>query len=868
MAVNYTASSTYGDFSVSAELPFISPDSIGNKVFRLDLSSYLTWTGNNFIQKFYRTDLVVENSEGNEVGNASYTPISGGTIPTNPYYNINLSTPDTYTLKYTFYATREAGSGVIIVYAYLDIVVALAYNRLPLKKWTVLDVVNRTFDLIETRRIGETAKFYINTGTGEKLDKIISPEFAFTKMNLREQLKQVGGFIHGEPRIKDVYIDDNAKRRYEVDFDFYGGNEYSNISNKKYVTATFGTDINEYCTSLDSSADNLVNQLDWAQGVIVEPFNNKSYYAPGRSLRTDNTAVGMTENDSSFIPTSLPIYSLGGNMKVTCVVINTINVGILQGRWDITPYIFEKTAYDNLSSYKGTYPYCKAYALYYEIGKPNIKGLWFKNENALSSVFENYAIVNILESLTGQKLELFKTTPGDETNRVAFDLQFQIEYLPIYSQRVKSNKQYFEKGIKREIAYNQSANLIETQYYGNNLKGVVERMGNVEKTYTYNLAFLSEVPRVGTKFDDEYYISTVSTEILPTFIKCTIALSKDFNRLSQYVGISSEKRMWEVSERQTQNRDSVYTEYLHISENETASDEDTFFTFRDNCAKVIFNNYSSINSQISSMQTQRYSIKQDPVGEKYISLPVVSSCFGNSMTFSSQFLDNYSAGMSIQHVSETGKQAAYGAPVPYNDYYGRFYYLRFWLFCGNELRAMRDSDGATGEIITMRDYPGVKMYNGVSVIDSGSKLIYYRKDSKEVPNITYELTAITDQKDIIIGSALMKNCLLVNISPLTFQLRVYNTKIPKFGELPTSGYTDITNGITINSNSITITANVSNVSWAIITTPSVKTIKVQDEGGEEYNQEIQTGGELLIGQNNPLSGSKTLYFAIKRDIYN
>ena len=78
---------------------------------------------------------------------------------------------------------------------------------------------------------------------------------------------------------------------------------------------------------------------------------------------------------------------------------------------------------------------------------------------------------------------------------------FSIEYTPIYSTRIRTIKQTLSTGkMPRALAYNQGENLIETRYYGENLKGVVARLGNIEKTYTYHLAFLSDIPKLPSRF--------------------------------------------------------------------------------------------------------------------------------------------------------------------------------------------------------------------------------------------------------------------------------------------------------------------------------------------------------------------------------
>ena len=89
-------------------------------------------------------------------------------------------------------------------------IIGAVRNRLPLKKWTITDVMVRACDLIEHLRYGEKPRFRLNsveydnttgnatgnyTGIAAELDKILSPEYALTKMLFRELRRQKGGRV-------------------------------------------------------------------------------------------------------------------------------------------------------------------------------------------------------------------------------------------------------------------------------------------------------------------------------------------------------------------------------------------------------------------------------------------------------------------------------------------------------------------------------------------------------------------------------------------------------------------------------------------------------------------------------------------------
>lgn len=783
-----------------------------------------------------------------------------------------LLAPRTYTIQYRFLKSEIIGGQINNYDVTITYTFSATENHLPLKKWTITDVINRCLELIEPLQIRQNPRFRLDGvkyengvvqkpyrvgSQAEKYDKIIAPEFAMTKQTLREQLQQIGGYIHAEPRLRDGVI-------Y---YDEYGQNKVSEISKKRYISKTYSQDINEYCTNLDSQAENLINRLDYAQGVTIEPF-----IGAFRSIRTENTTIRIEESNG-IISTQRPIADI---VKVYVKYPTAMN-GSTPSSWsspiDITAYLFETAQYQNLSSFAGAYPYAKDYALEYTQGQNNIKGLFYKSADLTGGTYQDYSIIKIIKAEGGNI-----NTNILETGYSV--LAFQVSYIPIFSERVKTNKAIRVGGLPRALAYNQSANLVETRYYGENLKGVVARLGNVEKTYTYKIGFLSDIPKVGELFDDHYYISAVSVEIEPFFIKITVGLSKDFNRLSEYVGISSNIRMYEVSEKQAFQRDTVWTDFIVVTDNRTEAESSGYGNTLSKTAIMrrlsdMFDIDSTINNrfQISQAIIQGKTIRENNVNNNYcISLPVVSTALGNSMTFSFNFEDSYSAGQKSIYVN--GEISGYyGAYVPYCDYYGRLYYLNFGLFTSESDTDLTDNNEL--------DNP---QYNSSTVpssdyVSTGDKYIRYRKDSREIPSFTYQLSFVADKgkENFVIGSGLAKNCSLVT-GKHSGQPEVYffKNKLPLYekildvsqGEKGTlSAFSNTSLGLV--KVDVTPPSSTAYKSWAIVTPSNVEAIKVEDEEGNVFDQSIQTGGELLIGRNETVNSTSTIstYFYLLHDIY-
>ena len=272
--------------------------------------------------------------------------------------------------------------------------------------------------------------------------------------------------------------------------------------------------------------------------------------------------------------------------------------------------------------------------MYYSIGGNTIEGLNFKLDNAISPAFEDYAIINILENVTGDNI----STSGADFYPT---LAFRVTYVPYFNVRLTQSKPYIKDFDEPAVlAYNQSANVIESRAYGENLKGVVARLGNPERSITYWITSFIQIPKAGDMYDDDYYISTVAVEMYNNVMRCTVGLSKDFNRLSAYIGVSSERRLYEVLERAAYDRTTLYKEYIVVGDSET-SDNTLLGT-------KFFNALSNTFSQTTETEKVDHVIAQGTMydgsapANSLVELPVVTTALGNAMVFIWGYEDNYS----------------------------------------------------------------------------------------------------------------------------------------------------------------------------------------------------------------------------------
>ena len=765
-------------------------------------------------------------------------------------------------------------------------------NQLPLKKWTVTDVINRLLDVCEPIRQGEKPRFRLQ-GLNEdgsiqagsqaaKFDTILSPEFSFTKQTLRECLQEIGQVVHGEPRL-NIKKDSAGVYYYEVSYDLYGQSERWKHANRAYVKKDVAQNVNSYASSLDTHAENLVNKHADGSGVIVDPYTGGA-----KSVRTEEMYVQITEQNM-LIPTKYPIYTVEKLEWVRSVD------GVIESV-DITPWLFEKSVYGaQLSSYDDQYPKSKAYAIMYTQGEKNITQLSFKPEHPISSVFRNYAILNVLRSaLNDNSLTIQEATNTSGYTEGGYpQLCFRVRYTPLYHARVGQTKtDYKDYPRPAAMIYNQQANIIESRAYGENLKGVIARLGNAEKSYTYRFSRLSQIPKPGMLFDDEYTVSAVYVELLDTVINCTVALTKNFNRISQYIGISSVKRFSQVSQTMALERNTLWKEYIVIGD-QTPGDDDCYMgnVFTAVKLAVLPNTYSII-SQITNVTAWGITGEGNDAGGA-VNIPVVASSFGNSISFSWEYEDNYSAGaVSSYKESGSGSTAVNGYfqdNYQYTDYYGKIYYYHFDL-------------GYEGTKLTKDNYrtvanalPGAeKLESSRGMLSTvGKAPIVLRKDNREKLQCNFQIDLVSNRKGLFIGSALAASCFAVRTPDEPDYQKRENPKLYIFPE-PLNKFSDNLSGGTGYDLSLLPSVEIAQVlsigstafgigikdggnfpasgkAWAIVTAQTEEEPEeVETETGKISTQTVIKGGDVLIAQNMDITAGDpfpTVYFTKKREVF-
>ncbi len=674
--------------------------------------------------------------------------------------NIRLDEIGTYTLTETLVITWTLlGDPGIMDETFKNELSFAAFTQIaPKTQPTITSVCQRLLSSGITRRVGidtgaeiQKQEYVLDENFAQEYKNVTAPEFSFTNCTLWDALSQVGGYIHAIPRL--VPLSTTNDTHYKVTFDKLGGSEQApTMPPMIYQDSTI--DINEWCGKITSPAQNLCNTTD--EGGAITEFGNDYI-----TVRTEDGNIEIN-GDNVLIRTSLPIQQL---IKLECGFIPDYNSGNTPVG-DITAYAYEDAEYSVLSSYRTAYPYSKAWALRWKQGGNIIDGLTFKQEGktSVSEAFNNTAIVNIINAKTGIGLKPIDTSNGEWYRRLAF----KVTYVPIATARVEAVKPVLTDGgeTSNALVYNQGANVAETSFYGEKMRGAIARHGQDVEQRTYDIKTYSQMPKVGQILDGKY-IATVDAEYDITRIRITVTLAKNFNQLSQFVGLNSNYRLYDISEKQSVERHIHYAERIIVGKSAYASR----YSYQSN-GNTVVNTHNTILRYFTLMMKRTFDrgawsadesdyvinkimcafVSFDKFTSDGILMPVVAFPFGNSICFNISFYDNYGAGFQSSNDFENEKNKATQRLVPYTDVYGEF--SKMSLFMSDNAWAPSFNEQKDGGKAML--YPEGTLFSkyGFTTFEATGNWDDYAlkidKDSREQIDISYQVHYVSDSDDIIV----------------------------------------------------------------------------------------------------------------------
>ena len=244
-------------------------------------------------------------------------------------------------------------------------------------------------------------------------------------------------------------------------------------------------------------------------------------------------------------------------------------------------YVFGKDVYNVLSINANT-SVNKGLAIYYALGSNKIEGLNYRLPSVNPGEQDTeYAIKRIIGTL-------YQVPTNEWKNIKINDFLFHVQYRTKDTLRVNQVRPDLQKYLitsnydrvpQHHQFNNQTDTVVDSVKFGNNIYGMLIRTGNTTYTTTEWVDSLYKLKQAGELYnirDNIYYVSKVKNTYYSNHIISEVEFSKDFNRLSQIIGIPSEPRFYEISEQSQIKRQVSFDDYIIVGTTLNKTSADSF----------------------------------------------------------------------------------------------------------------------------------------------------------------------------------------------------------------------------------------------------------------------------------------------------
>lgn len=615
--------------------------------------------------------------------------------------------------------------------------------------------------------------FYIDDNFRDELSATQIIENFYNQKNLWEIMVEVGNYIHAIPEL--VFGTDD---RFMITFNRLGRTDEQHKDGTK-VSLFNSRSVEDYISATSSYITNMV-QL----GGYVEEWV---------SPKTTHEQL-LVSNDTAQIIVSKPIIEL------LDIKVRRNSDGAIA---DLTEYIYEENVYKTLSIDYTVIPN-RGIALYYKLGTNIIAGGDYQLPQANTNIYTDYAIKKaIYSAFNGYPVLAPAPQSGYWTNYKVNDYSFYVRYRTKDSVRQNHIRPDLRKYLlnskwDRYPEHNQFNNqtdvVIDSIKFGNQMYGKLIRTGNntYEKTEWNdswgNIKHKGELYRIDGEL---YYVAKVTHTIYHSCIISKITFSKDYNELSNIIGIPSEPRFYEISEQSLIWREFAINDLLLLT------DDETQLAYNGNYVL----DYNHLASLIAGEGTDfaKYAVTvfkgdkdtsgyDQTVGQSDLYLEVINPINAYSsettLTYEYDMEDNYSAGNKViateQISNETPSKGSYNSlwAVKYTDIYGRASLMDFYILGSigtptpAEIMAFPEcpittKDNSASNFIGKQDV----LATNVRAFDTNfnGRGIGLLKDCREAISVNYNLQMVTNSDTFV-------------ISPYVFLPRKSNVRIVLLAE--------------------------------------------------------------------------------------
>jgi hypothetical protein len=703
----------------------------------------------------------VVNVSAGEVGPRVYVPSTGNasgvlevTIPANKevFISVQSANHSEYSLTGTITLETQVVYNDSIAYSYLD---------------NVLEKILKITEQIKKSDTSLAPEFTLGSLTKSKINGVKSPELTFTKYTVWDAVKELADYRRAIPRLgrndfTTIEFDflDEFQGQSTLDLDVEEENKVESQSSEDYVTG------------LELNADNVIEKEELRNGK-VEP-----YRTGWLTVRPSQDGPVQLTDDNATVKLEQRIYKVfsvtvrGLYAKLTRVGFPDIilDPNTTQKLFDITPYVLEEKAYKALPNSGDITTDCQGNHIYYRERSNRLLGLGFLAPEvpAIFSGTKKPALFELLFRLlqaeypdyTIDKNYTFNDANITNTRNNLFrDIQFQVTYLPLAEVRASvPRSDSFEPRNKAKKYFNEQARLNDADKLGENALAVGNRLGNKLTRLELKANTIAELPRVGQTTPSGAVLTTRTISISSAGLDFSGDLYDDYRSLSQFVGVNSAFRQYNVPDDDTVFRQDVYEDDIIVSEkplSRTGTTKSNPYT--DNSLLRLAEGFRIYEDGFSS-----WGLTNEPFPPTYVRAqikhasndtvsatmdrPLSTLAIGNSTILMAEFENNWATGSKITKYVTSGNQYLFQNDSRYTNLLGNLDSIVYDVF-----RRGKAYTSATNFAESYEDANAYPDYTQAP--DSGDRYstveLRILKDARERIGYVQQLNFISDDTDTL-----------------------------------------------------------------------------------------------------------------------
>jgi hypothetical protein len=409
-------------------------------------------------------------------------------------------------------------------------------------QYTLKEVVDRVLLLTPFKKYSKVATTRICTldsTLATYLDKIIAPQIYLDKKNLREALIEIFKYVNAIPRL----VFNGSTWVLTADF-----------INNRNINITVDTGLLDYVNEANSDDFSQRAEIFHENTIPTEDEDSPNLFESSiTDVITFRNDESLIIGDSNFYLTlSQKVFK---KISIKMIFATSTNYYLLDMDNYILPSdVFKSLDFDNSeTNFRGSQR-CSAYWTY---GSNIIGGF----DTGYGIFGLNLSIENIIQDAV--LLQYSTTISVNYTLTSKYNISFLVEYIPFIeldrSEQLREDNSDFEltdsfNEEETAIIINEKERLNSLYKLTKNIYGQIQRVG--VNTIAFSLKHKTLSPYDGTNegiysqgdyTNDGYFVTTVEIIYFNAFVIARYEMSKNFNRIAQFVNINKEFRPYEIT---------------------------------------------------------------------------------------------------------------------------------------------------------------------------------------------------------------------------------------------------------------------------------------------------------------------------------